>query len=536
MPPQYNIKPALTLILSLLFGYACGQKNTIPGEVSTPYPTLINIGIDWNIKGDDNLNGIVTVSFREKGKQEWRKGMDLRRVPAGHKYGFNWTNKHSGSIFDLTPGTLYEIKLKLFDPDGGSTERIVDASTRPEPAVDLNAELIDLKPGVYDTLETKSGSKEHPVVYTCTGGSATYEYIDLSHREWVYIEGLNVVNLKVTDIEDHGVGIQMDGATNCAISRCTINSVYGIVADKPGAINCYISDNVITGINKWTNESMGANGKNIGEGIQITGSGNVICYNRVTGFRDCISTMEDSRATEQYGFDIYNNDIETGVDDGIESDFCISNCRIFRNRITNCYVGISSQPGLGGPNYFIRNVMYNVIHGAFKLKRGSSGDVALHNTIIKVGAGLGCNDPMDFEYFRNNLVFGGENGNRKWGGYGSGNPSGTEVFSPGKHSSYDYDAVGVFGTEYKSTIGDRSFASVEPHGIEKILLDEIFQDVVFPEPPVPEKKVPVLRPRAGSKVIDAGVMIPNVNDDFTGTAPDCGAYEEGQELPHYGPR
>ena len=39
----------------------------------------------------------------------------------------------------------------------------------------------------------------------------------------------------------------------------------------------------------------------------------------------------------------------TGLDDGIEADFALSNCRIMRNRITNCFVGISSQPGLGGP-------------------------------------------------------------------------------------------------------------------------------------------------------------------------------------------
>ena len=44
----------------------------------------------------------------------------------------------------------------------------------------------------------------------------------------------------------------------------------------------------------------------------------------------------------------------------IEADFALHNCRIMRNRLTNCFVGISSQPGLGGPNYFLRNVMFNV--------------------------------------------------------------------------------------------------------------------------------------------------------------------------------
>jgi hypothetical protein len=533
-----NLRPKglFSFILMVIFKSSFAQDYTIPGEITTPYPTIINLGVEWNILGDDNLNGTVTIQFREKGKSDWKQGMPLRRVPAGETYGFKWANKHSGSIFDLTPNTLYELKLNLHDPDGGSTEKIVEVATRPVPVIDENAEIIELQPGVYDTLFTKSGTKDHPVVYQCSKGEVTYQYIDIRNKEWVYIEGIKVVNLKVTDIEDFGVGIQMDGARNCVIRRCTINSVYGIVADKPGAINCYFSDNVITGITKWTNKAMGAFGENMGEGIQITGSGNVICYNLVTGFRDCISTMEGSRATNQFCFDIYNNDIYRGVDDGIESDFCISNCRIFRNRLTNCYVGISSQPGLGGPNYFIRNVMYNVVHGAFKLKNGCRGDVVLHNTVIKIGAGLGCNESMDFEYFRNNLAIGGPNGGVNWGGYGAGKPYATHILSPGKHSSFDYDAVGVYGTEYVAKIGGKPFSAVESHGVEKIKLEETFQGVDFPNPPIPEREVPDLRPKSDSKVVDAGVRIPNVNDDYEGKAPDCGAYEFGQELPHYGPR
>ncbi len=83
------------------------------------------------------------------------------------------------------------------------------------------------------------------------------------------------------------------------------------------------SDNILTGICTWVNESMGAHGDNIGEGIELTGSGNVICYNKLTGFRDCISTMEDQRTAEQTCIDIYNNDIYSGVDDAIEADFLL---------------------------------------------------------------------------------------------------------------------------------------------------------------------------------------------------------------------
>ena len=43
-----------------------------------------------------------------------------------------------------------------------------------------------------------------------------------------------------------------------------------------------------------------------------------------------------------------------------------------------------------------------------------------------------------------------------------------------------------------------------------------------------------LKPR--SAAIDKGVVLPTINDDFTGRAPDLGAYELDRPLPHYGPR
>jgi len=45
-----------------------------------------------------------------------------------------------------------------------------------------------------------------------------------------------------------------------------------------------------------------------------------------------------------------------------------------------------------------------------------------------------------------------------------------------------------------------------------------------------------LRLRAGAAAVDAGVELPNITDRFQGSAPDLGAYEYGEPLPHYGPR
>jgi hypothetical protein len=44
------------------------------------------------------------------------------------------------------------------------------------------------------------------------------------------------------------------------------------------------------------------------------------------------------------------------------------------------------------------------------------------------------------------------------------------------------------------------------------------------------------RLRPGSAAVDRGVVLHNVTDGFTGSAPDLGALEIGQIPPHYGPR
>jgi len=525
---------ALAIALTLPAAHALAENATTPGKVTAPYPTVINLAVEWAITGDDNLNGVVQVRYRKAGTEPWLAAMPLRRVPAGKSRGTRpirtWTNRHSGSIFDLQPNMEYEIQLKLKDPDGGEDERTIRARTRPVPRA--TGTVKELSAGNHGTLSPANGSPGRWNVYRSSDGKAVYEHINLRNKKWVIVEGVTVRN---SGSGRRSKGVDLAGAEHCAVIRCNIKTVFGIIAYKPGATNCYIADNVVEGTTKWTSEAMGASGKNIGEGIELTGSGNVVCYNKVTGFRDAISTMEDRGVTTQNCIDIYNNDVYVGADDGIEADFCMSNCRIMRNRLTNCFVGLSSQPGLGGPTYFIRNVMYNLTYAPYKFHRYSQGDVVLHNTVVKPGAGMGCyaGQPFDHAYFRNNLAIGGPSAQR-WGGYGAGRPSAASINAHGPNSSFDYDAVGTHKVAFRATIGGKSFSAVEPHGIKIDM--SVFNAVAFPDKPVPGYEPPDLRPRAGSKVVDAALRIPNINDGFLGRAPDIGAYEAGQPMPHYGPR
>jgi hypothetical protein len=44
------------------------------------------------------------------------------------------------------------------------------------------------------------------------------------------------------------------------------------------------------------------------------------------------------------------------------------------------------------------------------------------------------------------------------------------------------------------------------------------------------------RLKPNSAAVDAGCILPDVNDGFIGKAPDLGALEVGQPVPIYGPR
>jgi hypothetical protein len=78
--------------------------------------------------------------------------------------------------------------------------------------------------------------------------------------------------------------------------------------------------------------------------------------------------------------------------------------------------------------------------------------------------------------------------------------------------------------------------TTETQAVE-VTMDVFATAVQFPSSgPFPERLIPDLRIWAGSAAADGGQILPNVNDGFTGVAPDLGAYEAGKSPPHYGPR
>jgi hypothetical protein len=122
-------------------GTAQQNSNSVSaGEFLIDPPTLINLGFEWFIDGDANHNATVDVSYRKKGESQWKSALPLLRLQneeifQGDRLDLVSPNMFAGSILDLEPGTEYEARFVMSDPDGvkGEKEKTVIVRTRPEP-------------------------------------------------------------------------------------------------------------------------------------------------------------------------------------------------------------------------------------------------------------------------------------------------------------------------------------------------------------------------------------------------------------------
>jgi hypothetical protein len=141
------LAPAALLSLRVLDAQApaggapAPQPNVVvPGELVIEPPTLINLGFEWFIQGDDNRNATAAVSYRKAGTTEWKTALPLLRLQGERIYAESRVdviapNMFAGSVLDLEPDTAYEVRFLMSDPDGvqGPASRAVSVRTRAEP-------------------------------------------------------------------------------------------------------------------------------------------------------------------------------------------------------------------------------------------------------------------------------------------------------------------------------------------------------------------------------------------------------------------
>ena len=178
----------LLLLLAAIAGNparAAGGENRLkPGEFVIDPPTLINLGFEWMIEGDDNRNAAVEVSYRKQGESRWKPGLPLLRLqgerifqPQG-VFDVVSPNMFAGSILDLEPDTAYEARFVMTDPDGligesgTSVTKTVTVRTRPEPKPYSGGRVFHVYPPTYKgtRIEPAFDALMCAYNYYCGGG------------------------------------------------------------------------------------------------------------------------------------------------------------------------------------------------------------------------------------------------------------------------------------------------------------------------------------------------------------------------------
>lgn len=416
---------------------------------------------------------------------------------------------------------------------------------------------------------TLDGTAEKPITIKGAGdgevifdGDNVYRLFDVMGADHHIFEGITVRN---TEIAFFAGWKDLMGCSNLTVKNCRIEDVgIGIHCEWAGSKNFYIADNVMIGrddhyrLNGWNGmTTYGPSPVNSYYGVKVYGQGHVICHNKMSFFHDgiCISTYgipEEEQDLKCVSIDIYNNDVFLSVDDFIETDGGVHNIRVYRNRGFNAaHHGLSAQPMFGGPVYFIENLVYNVPFGG-AIKTGGAnpaGVLVYHNTFIAENSNA---TGISNAHYRNNLFFGTNHPNkpvvrqRNYTSYSSTdyngyrpNENGLAKFMWGmpKNGMREYEATVEFD-EYASLKDFQKGAGQEAHGV---LLDfDVFEHMVPPDPETPHKAyLPDsvdFRLRPNSAAIDKGVALANINDGYSGSAPDLGALEFGAAKEIYGPR
>ena len=534
-------------------------------------PTLTSLGVQVPITGDDDFNASVSVRYRRAGTANWRAALPLFRVHPENSVLWPSRPQFAGTIFDLRPGIAYEIELHAVDPDAAVDQTfLLNASTRPVPGdpvsprniavqdvasltAALNAaqpgDVITLADGVYNVGSLfffGSGTAANPVVIRgaseegtiLDGGNCGSCNVVEIYGNWVHLERMTLRNAQ------RAVRFQTSGAQGNALRRVHIRNVQMALGARDNQLDFYICDNTVEGRLTWPStyrDDKGAHASD--DGLAVAGFGHVVCHNRISGFGDAMKTLQDGAR----GLDFYNNDILYSYDNGIELDGSEGNTRVFRNRFTNTYGTLSVQPVHGGPAYLLRNVVVNVADEQMKFHalgtnppQEPNGVLAYHNTFVSPDYALNLNTPNASHHFAvvNNLFVTIPSPSRvvNWTG-----PMDDGLFD---YNGYWPDGMFVFNLARAASLNDYrfwpNFAAMQAGGLEQhgtALTTPIFASGLTAPPNYFSLLAPPDASLApGSNAIDRGLLLPNINDAYTGAGPDLGALEAGCPLPVYGPR
>ena len=546
----------LLAILQLLF-FTLSASAADPSAVSTFH----SLGLYWSPSNASSTN-TCHVSYREIGSLTWSAALPLW-------FDFR-NNEYRGSIVNLRPGTVYEIKLSL---KSGLSHNFTAETWSEEFPI---AQTITLPTNSNTTLQiNQSGSSSGYILYTAPQDQSStidvqnnFDYNiqladDISHviirgltlksaAKHAIILGKNAHDIIIEEndisnwgrIDTDGFGVNMDSA----VFATKLMKVERIIVQR-NKIHHPRADT-----NSWTEyRAKYSTFHPLGpQAIAFNDSkGNhVFRYNEIYSEEGkYLNDIFGAGANFSFeGFpnrdsDIYGNKLSHCFDNAIESEGANNNVRIWGNYLNDTYATIGIASTSVGPLYIWRNVNNRsrrngddpnsdtYSRGPFIKAGGQEVDgvwygsgrtYVFHNTVLQpppppgrtytlgsAGGVISSGGGLYNLISRNNIF---TQYRSNW-----------DVFRDSTDScdnDWDYDL-------YVGNLGNNCVARPhQQHGMQLTEYDQIKFDQNNSE-----GEFALLPSTPGH---DLGILLPNFNDGFEGAAPDAGAFELNSDPMQFG--
>jgi len=573
-----------SVVLALL---ACSLSAAERADTPLAVPTFHCIGLYWNTS-EGSPDNACRVRYRPAGSDTWKTALplwfdsrppeifnrpyppDRYKLPAKEAPSLlDHANQYRGSIVNLSPATKYQIELSL---EKTGHKAVLTAATWSEqfpiaaavPLPDESAQTL-----VID----RSGSPEGYVLYKAAGTSgraaidvaAACDHCIEVRASYVIIKGLVLKNART-----HAIRI-FEGSHDVVIEDCDISSwgrpddlepekwgrdmEAAVYASESGSFSPKIARIIIQrckihhpryDTNAWSEyrkkldpqktdttwHPMGPQAVTLYD----TAGNHVIRYNDIYSdkdhyYNDIIGGGHNFSAlgSPNRDSDIYANRLQHCWDDAIESEGANCNVRIWGNYISHTMVSIASAATHLGPLYLWRNVTEvsqrgpETLAGGPFLKAGIGSDFGggrtyvFHNTLLQPSSndaaqdwqgaalGLSCWGGALIDHISRNNI---------WHVFAADGYSIQERGDACRDNDYDYDLCSgrVIPANKHEKNGIKAAPIYHPH-------NQPYQYNLAPNSPG----------------YDAGTLIPNFNDNFTGKAPDIGAFEPNTPPLEFGP-
>jgi hypothetical protein len=527
---------------------------TDPSSVSTFHC----IGVYWSPRGGGSDN-VCQVHYRSYGSTGWKEALSLwydDRGVGGYRAGYR------GSIVNLNPGTVYEIKLELLNT-GTKEEFIAETWSEDFPI----AKTVYLPAGTTNQAFeiTESGSPDGYILYTHPEGESSTINVNNQEDSCIYVSASYIIirGLTLREASVHGIRI-LNNVHDVVIEECDIsgwgrlqegewghNNDAAVYSDSPNIERIIVQRNKLhhprPDTNSWkesartiprnTHHPLGP--KAITFKPRNERAGNyVIRYNEIYSdeehyYNDCMGETKNHSYT---GFpirdsDIYGNYIANCWDDGIEAEGANCNVRIWGNYITRTPIKIATRSVTVGPIYVWRNVFdisragpapeHNYGWTAFKAGNYESWShgkfYVFHNTILQPpppdsgsssGIISGSSNTLGNMFTRNNIlhVSNDKNNSISNQNQNSTNDFDYDLYNGRLNVSEGHELNGIYGVP----------TYIPSSGYDRTTNKGIFELSSY------------------SLGYDASVVIPNFNDNYNGAAPDIGAHEAGSPPMEFG--